>query len=723
MPSSQGLVDKNSANNTHGRHIRNYSTFSDSLSYPAYNTHRYGEYVPTFVMDGVPSDEITLNSSDKIDSLSLKAPFQGSVRKIKESFMVPNMAILPLQWDRIYAQNSNGDDVPTDCNCIYTNFPARFRNLWQGCFATTIALPITTSAEAATFLTSLIRTMVLGEFVYSTGCLLNVLGYKASTQLSVYRYDSQASRLYTTNYDIWFDEVISLLFDDISSFEVIEPVGSGTVLHRYNGGDGATLNSTFDGYEDFRSMLELFRENPLCYFNSNITFGSSTLSAWATAISAEISGSYSLLNSNSFVFHVPVSNSDVDPSGSHSDVTALNPATLNLTRLLSYQLVCAHFYSNSSVDFIYSAELYRQYINQLTRKIITTSSFATNSVFSWNGMNLSYDYLSGHLLSYALNLVSSATAYQDYLTSSISKNTSNGLASLAVWSAIFGFRKSLRYGDYFTSSRPRPLAPINTDVSVQSNSVSVIDITRNIQAQRFANAVMRSRSKIEEYVKSLFGKAPQPDYHNPFFLTRSEEIIFGDQVQSTAQNLNPQYANSRTANFAGNLGRYTFTFHNDDMHPCTYLQIVSYDSPRCYTRSVDRSFLHIDRFDMFNPDFQFIGDQAVYGIELGYYSTTGIQDIFGYQSRDMEYKQRFPVASGGYASGALPGWAFTDNRLASYNMTVISPDFIRSRNTDIDNLYLGLTGFSLGTYFHFTCKTNNYVNAKRAMAVDPQILA
>lgn len=726
MPASQGLVDKNSANNTHGKHIHNYSTFSDSLSYPLYNTHRYGEYVPTFVMDGVPSDEITLNSSDKIDSLSLKAPFQGSIRKIKESFMVPNMAILPFQWDRIYAQNSNGDDVPQDANCVLLDFPSSFKTLWTGCLGKVNSLTITTNSEAATFLTGLMRLLVLGEYVYSTGSLLNVLGYKANTQLSVYQYDSQSARLYTTNYDNWFDLVIALVFDDLSSFEVVEPVGGSTVTHRFNGGDGASLNSTFDGYEDFRSMIELFRENPLCYFNSSIGFGSSTLSAWATSVTAEFTASYGLLNSNSFVFHLPVSNSDVQPSGSHSDITALNPTTLNLTRLLSYQLVCAHFYTNSSIDFIYSADLYRQYIKYFLDERCRQGSFSLNSYssfvsFSWNGQKLQYDYLSGHLLKPLLAL-NSGDSFQTNFISNFTLSSSYTIDLFAIWSAVFGFRKSLRYGDYFTSSRPRPLAPINTDVSVQSNSVSVIDITRNIQAQRFANAVMRSRSKIEEYVKSLFGKAPQPDYHNPFFLTRTEEIIFGDQVQNTTLNVNPQYPQSRTANFAGNLGRYTFTFHNDDMHPCTYLQIVSYDSPRCYTRSVDRSFLHIDRFDMFNPDFQFIGDQAVYGIELGYYSPTGIQDIFAYQSRDMEYKQRFPVASGGYACGALPGWAFTDDRLASYRMTNISPDFIRSRNTDIDNLYLSLTGYSLGTYFHFTCKTNNNVNAKRAMAVDPQIL-
>lgn len=718
MPSPSGLVDKNQANKSEGRHIHNYSTFDRSLSYRLYNTHRFGDYTPTFVMEGVPNDEISLNSHDGIDSLSLKAPFKGSIRKIKESFMVPNMAILPLQWDRIYAQNSNGDDVPSDANCILSDFPATFKQLWLDCFApvATQVSDLSTNAKACTFIQGFLRIGVLGEMIYSNGALLNVLGYKASTQFRVNQQDSQANALYTISYDEWFDSALYKIFEDISEIVVYEPVGSSNVTHRFQGLSG----TYFEGYESFRSMIELFRENPLCRVYSISFASTATLSSWATSMSAEL-GSYKLFNTSSFQWYLPI-NADVDPSGSNSDITALNPSTLNLSRLLAYQLICAHFYSNSSIDFIYSADLYRQYIYNLYNVAYNNTPLTVNmTYFTWNGQKLPYDYLSGRLLKTFLGL--SSTSLRTNFISNFTSNSSVYLSVLAIWSAVFGFRKSLRYGDYFTASRPRPLAPINTDVSVNNSLVSVIDITRNIQAQRFANAVMRSRSKIEEYVKSLFGRAPQPDYHNPFFLSRTEEIIFGDQVQNTAQNTNVSLPQSRTANFAGNLSRHTFTFHNDDAHPCIYMQIVSYDSPRAYCRSVDRQFLHIDRFDMFNPDFQYIGDQAVYGIELGYHSPSAIPDIFGYQTRDMEYKQRFDVCSSGFASGSLPGWAFTDDRLVNYNFTSISPNFIRSRNTDIDYLYLSLTGFSLGTYFHFTCVTDNNVSAKRAMAVDPQILA
>lgn len=721
MPDVGGLVQKNQANVTSGKHIHNYSTFDRSLSYRLYNTLRFGDYTPSFNMEGVPNDEIQLNSLDRIDSLSLNAPFKGSIRKIKESFMVPNMAILPMQWDRIYAQNSNGDDVPADANCIIDNFPEKFCNLFGALYvdvkddidAWYASFQEETKVDPvpADILTKLMRLLVLGEYVFSSGSLLNVCGYKANGWIRFDVRDSAVSnvqKFYT--YDSWFDKVLSDIFAGVNSMIVNEPVGDSQRQHLFY---GLAENSVLVGREaeSFRAMIELFRENPLCTIDTVYLDGES----WEDQVSAL----YVDFHETPVLYYPGLTNVPPIP-GPNKDVVVddgnysedAQQTTLNLSRLLAYQLVSAHFYTNSSIDFIYSAELYRQYIKYLGDSI-PISGFDASPGFDWNGMYLQYDYLSGHFLIAKLGLKSGALSSIVYY---------HNYTFLAIWAAIFGYRKSLRYGDYFTASRPRPLAPINTDVAVNNSLVSVVDITRNIQAQRFANAVMRSRSKIEEYVKSMFGRAPQPDYHNPFFLARTEEMIFGDEVQNTAESqiTNP---NSRTANFAGNVSPYTFTFHNDDMHPCIYIQIISFDIKRAYTRSVERQFLHRDRFDMFNPDFQYIGDQPIYGVELGYIDTQDqIPAVFSYTTRDMEYKQRFDQASGGFVEN-LPGWCLTDQDRSRVNPSNLDPDFIRSYNTELDQFFLSLTGFSLGSYFHFTCITDNNVNAKRAMAVDPQILA
>lgn len=713
MPDPKGIVQSNPANNTKGRHNRSFSTFDESLSYTKYNTLRFGEYTPSFEMEGVPTDEVSVNSKDLIDSLSLNAPFKGQIRKIKESFSVPNMAILPLNWDRIYAQNTNGDDVPKDANCVLFDFPTKFSQLWSNAWSLVVAnasaASLSTDNLRRTWLTALLRTLVLGEYVYSHGSLLNVCGYKASAQ---FRYiASGATRV--LSYDQLFDELLSHVFSHVDSFVLSEPVGGLTKLNNFISLTGNPGDYHFN--KSFRSALDLMRENPACWVST----------ANFTADFDDIFNDLDLLQVSAIgkgpVFVLPSAVVDVD------DITDVSQLNLNLSRVLAYQLVCAHFYSNSSIDFIYSAELYRQYIYALERGSglgQMTSMFG----YIWNGMELQYDCLSGHILDlmffYRSGNLNQFQNWTDFATlggAFVGVNVKLTLTALSSFAAVFGFRHSLRYGDYFVGSRPRPLAPVNTDVSVNNNMVSVVDVTRNIQAQRFANAVMRSRSKIEEYVKSLFGKAPAPDYHNPFFLTRQVEMVFGDDVQNTAEGQVTE-ANSRTANFSSMVDNHTFTFHNDDSHPCIYLQIISFDIRRAYTRSVDRQFLHVDRYDMFNPDFQYIGDQAVYGIELGYPYNGSMPAVFAYQTRDQEYKQRFDVASGGFVEN-LPGWILTDGFRSFDEVQNIDPDFIRSYPTELDQFYLSLTGFSLGSYFHFICITRNNISAKRPMAVDPQILA
>lgn len=686
MPDPKGIVQSNPANNTEGRHNRSFSTFDESLSYTLFNTLRFGEYTPSFEMEGVPTDEISLNSKDVIDSLSLNAPFKTQIRKIKESYSIPYMAILPRNWDLIYAQPSNGDDVPNDANCVLSSAPETIFNLLSWMIRGTYAAFGNANVTKEIAFTCLLRLMVIGEYFYSHGSLLNVSGYKCSAQFRFLTTD----RTRVLSYDEWFDEVCAAFFSKVTSLSVVDG-RTNRVVGNYFG-----LAGVIDDYhvnKSFRQLLNDFRENPALVV-SVINF---------TAVAPALDMNY--LTLGNFVHVAPVDAVDAD------DITSLSSKKLNLSRILAYQLVCAHFYTNSAIDFVYTAELYRQYCYILMKDATINYLVPT---FNINGFSHEYDIFSGHNLAGVFLPLSDNSWFEDV-------STNRMLSKVAFFAAVFAYRRSLRYGDYFVGSRPRPLAPVNTDVSVNNNKVSVVDVTRNIQAQRFANAVMRSRSKIEEYVKSLFGKAPAPDYHNPFFLTRQEEMVFGDDVQNTAES---QFTdpNSRTANFSSMVDNHTFTFHNDDSHPCIYMQLISFDVRRAYTRSVERQFLHSDRYDMFNPDFQYIGDQPIYGIELGYPYNGTIPAIFGYTNRDQEYKQRFDQAAGGFVQN-LPGWILTDNFRSFDDVQSISPDFIRSYPAELDQFFLSLTGFSLGSYFHFICITRNNVSAKRPMAVDPQILA
>lgn len=723
-PQAAGLVKSDSMNVTQGRTPRNYSTFDHSLSYKKNMLLRYADYSPSFEMEGVPDDNIRLNTKDFIDSLSLNAPFKGTIRKIKESFKVPNMAFLPFNWDQIYTQPSVGDDVPSDANTVIRNFPRFYSLFWDGLFTSVCSnVPISSSTKSdiEVWLTALMRCLVLGEYVYSKGSLCNFCGYKGSSQ-----FEHLARIFDKGTFDQFFDEVVIKVFSQVKYFELIDDVtGRVKVYHGlYSVPVSESVPGNFRLFGAFRSALDAFRENPLLRFY--LGYSGFTDDGYTTSLVSEVATLVSdgvLDVSNVRFLLPPISVDDPDVA----DSAEVDQNNFNYSRLLAYQLVYFHFYTNSSIDPVYSAELYRQYV----KSFYQFSPSQVPDTFTINGTTRQYDFLSGYMVSVQTILTRTGTvvsipyARLGGIFDPTDVNLQGYLARFAVLAAIFATRHSLRYGDYFVGSRPRPIAPVNSNVAVFNNQVSVIDITQKTWNQRFGNAIMRSRQKIEEYVDMLFGKKPDIDYHNPIFLAREVDVIYGDEVQNTAA-AQASDANSRTANMRGGLGQFTFTFHNDDAHPCVYIQIISFDIKRAYTRSVDRQFLIADRFDMFNPAFQYVGDQPIYGIEIGYPIRPDLQAlnlarVFAYTSRDMEYKQRFDVCCGGFED-QLPGWVLTDIDRSRNHDGVLDADFIRNENSELDKFFLSLTGFSLGSYFHFVCITQNNVYAKRAMAVDPQIM-
>ena len=379
--------------------------------------------------------------------------------------------------------------------------------------------------------------------------------------------------------------------------------------------------------------------------------------------------------------------------------SGLSSPDVDLRRLHAYNIACAHFYSNDHIDYIYTAELYRQ--NQ--RSFFRQLSFDSSMFFQMNGVNYEYDALSGH----AVNLILSgrdSTAVTIYLS---------------YFANIFNFNRSLRFMDYFTGSRAFPLAVGNTEVPVVGNNVSVIDITKGIQRQRFLNAVNRSGSKFESYIKNLFGVRPAYDYHNPFFVGHTSDDVKASETENTGSaqfsdvdDLNTAQ-NSVTSKMFSQSSKYAFNFDSD--RDSVLVGITYFDIPRFYPFGVSRMQQHVDRFDSFIPQAQFIGDQEVRATELGALTDGN----FGYQTRYQEYKMRIPYCFGGVRK-YLKTWSFLFPA-HSYGSQV-SPDFIRSIESEFDKFYLSLTGYSLASYFHFIVLSNNEVSSSRPMVKSPSIL-
>lgn len=660
------LVNKNEINETHANVKRSRSTFS--LKQVILDTHRFGEYHPHLVIDGVTSDKLPWRSSHVARSYTLKAPLMQDIQMHKDYFLVPLRAILPLQADRIITNPTIGSDVPTDAYCNVENFNSKISDIADG-FVTSIEMILDSEMfEFKLAVTRYFQYLVFLESIYSHGSLLASLGCDLCSCLVMESHrDSAAER----SIDYAFDAICRDFWTAMGTNKYFSVLID---------------NVTYRVYADF-SELPFGEYDVKCiYFREFLQRIRDTASWSISSLPSNFSTSWFTL-SNLYT-HSFISN-DVD---------------IDLSRLWAYHLVCAEFYSNDKVDYIYSAELFREYVNSLLLEFSSNSQYGAAVAFDWNGLELSYDFLSSHYFAWLCENVPSLIS------------GSSIIPFLQYFLTLFGYKRSLRFKDYFTGARTRPLAVGDTNIPVVNNNVSVVDVSRNIQVQRFLNAVNATGRKFEEYLKGIFGVAPSPDHHNPIFLSHTSDSIFASEVENTAE-AQQQQENSVTAVFRGNGSQFEFSVDVDE--PCIIIGITSYDIERSYLNTIERSFFKKDRFDLFLPQMQFVGDQPIFRDEL---FAAAAHVNFGYTFRDMHFKQLFNRAIGGFASDSLPGYAFAYGKTNNASWDNISPDFIRSKNVELDEFYLSLTHYSLGTYFHFIVVTTNTCNASRPMAYNPQIL-
>lgn len=686
LENGTGAVGGNSQNIPTAQTPRTYSSFD--LKAHRFNTERFGEYTPIIAFESVKEDKLPVRLAHQLRSYTMSSPLMQDITKVKELFAVPMESILPLNWEKFFDNPVRGDDVPVDVGPTVEDFWSKVSAVMSSLRTQFISYTSANTTSEAQAITALFRYFILHEYFYSDGSLMSVLGYHGAPYLRIFCLGNPT--YFTQNKYYTLDEVEDIVFSILSS----EVTSMDVII------DGVTYYyrkvQSQDGYSDIyvplKHILNLLRDDPTGYVSS-VSFNSTTYPNYMADIFGAIS--------DNSVLSWTYNNSSIP---------------FNTQFLFAYQLCCAHYYTNDHIDYVYSAELYRQLINHY---MSTTSVTRT---FTRNGISYYYDALSAHNMAYILGL-NTAGSTLGWLKVT-NGNTANDIAYrnvLGYFSAIFAFRRSLKYLDYFTGSRTSPLAVGSVNVNVTGTTVNVIDITRNIQKQRFLNSINRIGHKFENYLKGLFGGSmPAPDYHNPFNLAKTVDSVFGDETNNTgAAQVSISNPVAITTDLKARSNDYMFEIQSD--RPCVIIAITYYDIPRVHLFSADRSFFHVDRFDYFNPFFQYTGDQPVYQQELGIQpmSTTNFAN-FGYSLRHMEYKQLYNSCAGGFVK-ALPGWIFpaVDRRGNSY---VLSPEWIRCVQSEFDNFYKSLTGWSLATYFHFI--VDNFVDfsGQRPMAFAPQIL-
>lgn len=705
---SNQVAPSNPLNQSGKKYRSKHNTFNYSRDF--YNTLRYADVTPHEVIEGVEGDKISISSKHNIRTYTLSSVLLSDVFMKKSYFSVDMKAILPNNWDKVYTNPSQGDDIPDfTVNTVIDRLPSILKAKFDTYkfFLNYASLNYSSEGIVAyqqyfsNFLTSHFRFLLLLEMFFSDGSLLSSLGCHLSPFFSG-QYVSSVSDSdvdEVKNFDFFFDRCVYWLNSVVSTNDVglrIDYDISDTFsLSKYYYVDSTVALADIDMSDiiSLRQFFDIFRTHP----EAKISFVAATPALEADLIIE-------------FIGHM------LD-TFKQFDIVGFDNYPINYSRVCAYQLVCSQFYTNDKVDHVFSAHDYLDNQKSIYYHLLDFySESPTSHSFEMNGTSYEYDVLSGHVLNQMLSRIPivSANNSLSYFTDDFFDRFIHHYGFL---DNLFSFRRSLRYGDYFTGARTQPYAVGDINAPVTAVGVSAIDTTRSILRQRFFNLVERIGSRWEDYIRDVTDGTPAPDVTIPRFLSSDTSSVRGFEVENTAENQGNivTILNSSNSNYV---------YEIEVGQPCIILGLTHFEVPRVYSKTIDRFFFHTNRFEMFNKFMQYTGDQMIGQAER--FAVADVDRPFGYTLRHMEYKQRYPIASGGFVK-YLPSWLFvTDNNQGQNDTDAESyelcPDYVHSHNSEFDRFYESLTGYSLGSYFHFILKYENNVKASRQMDYAPTIL-
>lgn len=650
------------------------------MSYNFATTARYGEIAPFFTFNAVARDVVPLKSSFELRSLALKSPMMSSLYMKRAYFEVKHNAILPRTFEYIFKNPVQGDDVPVDAYCNINVHPIHgdtFTHLlWEHSYNILDSLAIGDEEDSLGYI-SVIRSLLLLESVYSNGSLLSSLGCPLSGYV---RVDGDHDFVF----DVTIAKILTALVSKVSTdtFDAVPVFTFPDLIHHKNADESSAFYATYDvgssnvNVVSVNRMLELLRS----YTPSHVTFTN-------------------LDSDESAFFHevLPFSDAYILAESLYGKISfSLPPQGLDLSRLAAYQLICAEWYTNDKVDYIYNADLWRKAQDFFVRQVIGQVHF-----FDYNNIGVMYDALS-------------ARNWYDMQESIDPFNFDSYSYYLDFLSNLFFFNRSLKFEDYFSGSRTRPLAVGDNRIS---DAEDPIEIVRGIQLTRFLNAVNRAGMD-EDYLAEIYGTLPAPDDTRPKWIATYDDHIESFEVNNTAQD----QGKMTTALRSYSSENHDYTAVQVEGYPSIILGLYSFEMPRMYVQAIDRDFFVNDRFDMFNPYFQYDGDQKIFRSEL--FPITGDADdaSFAYTGRGNHRKMRFGRACGGFVRN-LPSWSFlVDDAQSGVPFSNLNPEFILSSSSEFDRFFGGFAGVSLDSYFHFIVSFVNTCNAVRPMEFAPAIL-
>ena len=651
-------------------------------------TQRFSEVCPCYFDDVVEGDNSINQATQDVRTFALRSPLMNNLKMYRSFYYIPLSAIAPRSWEYLQRQPIKGDDISfSDYDISASVFEL---NAYLS-FLLRKSQDASLSVAARTYLSTTL--FIVGSLLYSNSGLLKRLGYT-----------SPYCNVDDNVYDKVFDTFVTA-FAEGGNY----PKGATLVYTKEDGHDVTITSGEC-------SVSEVFN-----FVTAGLFYGTlhSGTSVDATAVVwAGLSDALNLIDGNFL---------DDGYTTTDAEDSRLSTVRVSLRSCVAYQSMIAQFFSSSVVDSIYNCKAFNDTLCTFVRDTISNATDSAPIVSSKvNGVDVYYDAFAGRYWR-EMPVVLESLAVPEVLSNSSFVTVVDNL--FRIYQSLFSVGHSLRFGDYFTSARTRPLAVGDTSIIVNNNRVSVVDVNRSLWYQRFLNAVNRGRQDIYDYLKQMTGVEPTHHMSEPIPLVSEAYNIGGMEVENTAEK---QGAIVTLLRNSENRYQYKFMAREQGMIiGVTYFSLLS-----VYQNSTLRSYFAEDRLDYFNSFLQNAGDQPVLFREI-YSSPFGQADavsnyidaVFGYQQRYAQFKNALSTASGGFIDGSLPGWSILYNpspfadKISNRTLTpgtvaagfVIDSQFLRNFDNVFDSLFESLTGLNFSSRFHFIVSTyyNNPVNSKQ----------
>lgn len=662
--------------------------FPYDLTHQEFLTARFGEGTPSMYLHTVAGDRIAHHDNTKTILNQINGNLLSNVNQYVDSYFVPLRSVFPNNYEKLIPNPTKGDDLP---NSALPQFPISL--FFHEFLASNLTITLTSAQQEAV-----------------TNSIANIMSGATATD-NRFRIARYLSFLYFVSRGQLLD-YLGVAFDD----EYLDDIGKWKFQYYVD----LAFDLIYNSLPLADSEIVMFEvepnltENVFQYLVSTRHRGYSikSKSDFRDAVASSIERGYYPVIDNfvwsddlnlTYEYFVDFFSSDFTRSNYLTTIEAsenpFNVDHISLEKCLAYQQVIAQYFTNDSIDSVFNAELYMQNLRSVMFPSFNGRSM--EHTFDYNGVSTEYD------------LISAGALYWSLISNDMVGNINR---QFVFASLMFVLRRTLRYGDYFSTARPNLLAVGQLSINVQDGAVSPIDITKNLLMQRFLNAANYIGSGFLQYMNSIFGVTPSDTGTFPRFIAHRTIPLMNDVTTNTSDNQGYQ-----TTNLIGVSDNNAFDVFIDDFG--VILSIISYDVLPVYKSGIDSTNHFADRFDYFNPMLQGIGDQHIRVSEI--IGNPKYRDLtFGYTMRNAEYKYKVSRAHGAFVN-SLPGMllSYPVNRFTSdYQYLHIDSDFIRDKPAYFDSLAPSLTGVSPAEYFHFAVSCTNELKCARKIQSTPPVL-